>query len=179
MGASCTKNGADVCSGLGIPSLHFREEASYDNKKYVQAKMIEFEPIVNDEGNIYVIKLQGEHKADFTKFKHVVHQLKQATKMSTDDFEKAVSKYVELHDQFIQNGEFFLPTKKGGKKTSKKGVKSSKWIRTSRTVQLKSGRGKAATTTTKTVYKSATTGELRVKKMVTRNGQKKATYVKF
>jgi len=54
-----------------------------------------------------------------------------------------------------------------------------KWQRTTRKVHVTEGRGKKAKTVEKTVYKNSKTGELRVRKMVTRNGERKATYVKF
>jgi hypothetical protein len=81
-----------------------------------------------------------------------------------------------------------IPPKNGGSRVGKKTAptrhaintsKTSTWTRTNRKVQVTSGRGKTATTTTKTVYKNLKTGEQRVRKMVVRNGEKKATYVKF
>lgn len=53
------------------------------------------------------------------------------------------------------------------------------WSRTTRKVKVTQGRGKDAKTVEKTVYKNSKTGELRVRKMVTRKGERKVTYVKF
>lgn len=65
----------------------------------------------------------------------------------------------------------------GGKNNSK--PSKAEWIKTSRTVKITQGKGKNTKTTEKTIYKNAQTGELRVRKMVTRKGVRKATYVKF
>lgn len=53
------------------------------------------------------------------------------------------------------------------------------WVSTSRKVKVRQGRGKDAKTVEKTVYKNSKTSELRVRKMVTRNGERKVSYVKF
>ena len=50
------------------------------------------------------------------------------------------------------------------------------WKATARKVSVKSKDGRMVE---KTVYKHSSTGELRVKKLVERDGVKKTTYVKF
>ena len=65
-------------------------------------------------------------------------------------------------------------TTRGGAALKKK-THTAKWVKTGRKVPVKGGRGLQ-----RTVYRNATTGELRVRKMVARNdGIKRVSYVKF
>lgn len=65
-----------------------------------------------------------------------------------------------------------------GKKRVKKAPQTGHWIKTVKTAVVKTGR-KATDVKTKTVYKNSITNELRVKKLVIRNGVKKMMYVAF
>lgn len=84
---------------------------------------------------------------------------------------------LEKQIEKVKETNKYLNFQNGGK-SQKKDLKCT-WTRTTRKVQVKSGRGKDATTTIKTVYKNSKTGEHRVRKMVTRDGKKNAIYVKF
>lgn len=59
------------------------------------------------------------------------------------------------------------------------GSSKATWQRTGDKVKVTEGRGKNAKTKEKIVYMNSKTGERRVRKMVTRGGERKAAYVKF
>ena len=89
---------------------------------------------------------------------------------------------INAHTNDIMNKIYRKNTSGGAKnmiKNMSKNKTTTKWTRTTRKVKVTEGRGKNANTVEKTVYKNSITGEQRVRKMVTRNGERKATYVKF
>jgi hypothetical protein len=90
-----------------------------------------------------------------------IYNLYSALKMAFEDL-------YPLHER--------VETAKGGAKKQRKSSKrpATKWTRTTKKVTVTSRDGKK---TQKTLYRNAATGELRVRKMVTRAGKKVAAYV--